>query len=145
MRDKFWERYSLAQLSPKEWEALCDGCGQCCLVRHVDEHKVSVFNISCDLLDINTSRCSNYKHRLSHVPHCHPLTAETVPQYDWLPESCAYRRLHKGLPLASWHPLIAGSRQRMRELGVTVSASAQPSSQVPRHQRSRHLIKIKNL
>ena len=143
MRDRFWERYQLAELNAKEWEALCDGCGQCCLVRHVSEHAVSVFNISCELLNVSTSRCSDYAQRLSQVPHCHPLTAETVSQYSWLPDSCAYRRIHQGEPLASWHPLLAGSRQHMRELGITVSPSAKPRSQVPRHQRHQHLIKTK--
>lgn len=145
MREKFWERYQLAELNTKEWEALCDGCGQCCLVRHVGEHQVTVFNISCELLDVSSSRCSDYEHRLSKVPHCHPLTAENIAEYSWLPDSCAYRRLHKGEPLASWHPLLAGSRQHMQQIGITVSPTALPSSQVPRHQRNHYIIKTKNL
>lgn len=143
MREKFWEHYSLAELSAKEWEALCDGCGQCCLVRHVDDTKVTVFNISCELLDISSSRCSDYEQRLSKVPHCHPLTAETVPQYNWLPDSCAYRRVHNGVPLADWHPLLAGSREKMQQLGITVRPTARPNSQVPRFNRNHYIIKTK--
>lgn len=145
MRAKFWERYTLAELNAKEWEALCDGCGQCCLVRHVDEQQVKVFNISCELLDVDTSRCGDYQQRLTKVAHCHPLTAENVPDYHWLPESCAYRRIYRGEPLANWHPLLTGCKQKMRQLGITVSASALPNSQVPRHHRNRYLIKTKIL
>lgn len=145
MRDKFWEHYSLAELNAKEWEALCDGCGQCCLVREVGKNTVRVFNITCELFDANHSRCSDYHHRFTKVPHCHPLTPDNVPLYSWLPESCAYRRLHKGEPLAHWHPLIAGNRQLMREQGITVSPCAQPATEVPRHKRHQHLIKTKSI
>ena len=31
LREKFWEKVPLKNLAPKEWEALCDGCGRCCL------------------------------------------------------------------------------------------------------------------
>lgn len=145
MRTGFWERFRLDELNAKEWEALCDGCGKCCLVRQVDTHQVRVYNISCELLDVNTSRCTDYTNRLSRVPNCHTLTPDNVPLYDWLPESCAYRRLHKGLPLAHWHPLLTGSRQQMRELGVSVDATALPISRVPDFHRHRHLIKVRQL
>lgn len=145
MRAKFWERYSLLELNAQEWEALCDGCGQCCLVREERKNEVRVFNITCELFDAEQSRCSDYQHRFAKVPHCHQLTPANVPLYTWLPESCAYRRLYQGEPLADWHPLIAGNKQQMREQGITVNPSAPPATQVPRHKRHQHLIKIKHI
>lgn len=145
MREKFWEHYSLDELNAKEWEALCDGCGQCCLVREVGDNQVTVFNITCELLDIAQSRCSDYDNRFSLVSHCHQLTPENIPQYNWLPNSCAYRRIHKGEPLADWHPLLTGTRQQMREQGITVSTFARPATEVPRHKRHQHIIKTKSI
>lgn len=36
MRDQFWKRYPLNQLTTEEWEALCDGCARCCLQKLED-------------------------------------------------------------------------------------------------------------
>ncbi len=33
LRPQFWERFALAELNHSEWEALCDGCGSCCLIK----------------------------------------------------------------------------------------------------------------
>src|SRR5690554_1298532 len=143
MRKRLWEHYSLGELNSKEWEALCDGCGQCCLLRETNDNQVTVFNIGCPLLDVKTSSCTDYDNRLSKVPSCHKLTTENVPRYDWLPESCSYRRIHRGEKLPAWHPLLAGDRKRMRKKGITICRSAVPSSQVPRRKRDLHIIKVK--
>ena len=41
LRAKFWE-LPLAKLTPPEWEALCDGCGKCCLNKLEDEETAEV-------------------------------------------------------------------------------------------------------
>lgn len=140
MREKFWERYSLGELNKREWEALCDGCGQCCLMREVDDHQVTVFGVACELLDLNTARCKDYENRTRRVPQCHRLTPETVPQYDWLPETCAYRRVHFNQPLPEWHPLLSGCKREMRRRGIKASTHALPADQVPRRRMHRHII-----
>lgn len=140
VRERFWERYSLGELNSREWDALCDGCGQCCLIRDVSDDAVTVYSVACELLDIDTSRCSDYQNRLTRVPSCHKLTPTTVPKCTWLPESCAYRRLYKGKSLPAWHPLLAGCRKRMRKKNITVHSYAVPQRSVPRRRMSQHII-----
>ncbi len=36
LRAQFWT-LPLGELNAREWEALCDGCGRCCLVKLEDE------------------------------------------------------------------------------------------------------------
>lgn len=142
LRDRFWERFSLGELNAREWEALCDGCGQCCLMREVDEisGNVKVYGVGCELLDIPASRCSDYSNRLRRVDSCHKLTPENVPHYGWLPKTCAYRRVFKGLPLKPWHPLLTGSREKMVRKGHTVCSVALRAVDVPKRHLSRHVI-----
>ena len=111
--DAFWQHKSLAQMTPQEWEALCDGCGLCCLVKLEDEdsHEVAYTKVACKLLDCTTARCSDYPNRQQQVPDCIQLTPEKLDSIHWLPPSCAYRRLKEGKNLPSWHYLNTGSRQ----------------------------------
>ena len=141
LRDRFWEKYSLGELNNREWEALCDGCGQCCLKRRVEHSVVTVYGVACPLLDITTARCQDYANRLRKVPHCHDLTPASLPKVEgWLPETCAYRRRHNNEPLPAWHPLLAGDRARMRTKGITVSHYAIPSGTLSRRQKERHVV-----
>lgn len=113
LRPQFWKNYTLEQMNPLEWEALCDGCGLCCLVKLEDPDtlEVAYTKVSCQLLDCKTAQCSDYTQRLKHVPDCIQLTPERLQGITWLPASCAYRRLNEGKNLPSWHYLNTGSRQ----------------------------------
>ncbi|XID75046.1 YcgN family cysteine cluster protein [Alkanindiges sp. WGS2144] len=110
LRPHFWKHYPLDQLNPHEWEALCDGCGLCCLVKLEDEDNGEVVytKVACKLLDTQTAQCSDYARRQQFVPDCLQLTPAMVPDLHWLPKSCAYKRVHMGLDLPNWHPLITG-------------------------------------
>ena len=110
LRPRFWER-GLANLTTREWEALCDGCGKCCLNKLEDEEtgEVALTRIACRLFDDATCRCSSYATRLRFVPECVVLTPATLAESAYfMPETCAYRRLHEGRPLPHWHPLLTG-------------------------------------
>ncbi len=112
LRPQFWKEYALTEMNQAEWEALCDGCGLCCLVKLEDEDtsEVSYTKVSCKLLNCKTAQCSDYPNRLQHVPDCIQLTYEGLQQIQWLPSSCAYRRLNEGKKLPSWHYLNTGTR-----------------------------------
>jgi uncharacterized cysteine cluster protein YcgN (CxxCxxCC family) len=116
----FWEK-PLASLSRAEWEALCDGCGKCCLhkIEDYDTGEVQATNIACKLLDRFSCRCSNYRGRRAFVPDCIRLTPEAVPKLPWLPRTCAYRLRSEGKPLADWHYLISGDRETVHEVGMS--------------------------
>ena len=119
---KFWETKTLAEMSPAEWESLCDGCGLCCLVRFEDEDTGEVIptRVHCRLFDPDRCRCSNYEARREHVPDCVQLTPGNIADLEWMPLSCAYRRLHEGRGLAWWHPLVSGDPDSVHRAGVSI-------------------------
>ncbi|MGB3723248.1 MAG: YcgN family cysteine cluster protein [Pacificimonas sp.] len=118
----FWKTKTLSQMSNAEWESLCDGCGKCCLMKLEDEDtgEVTATNIACRLLDLDTGRCSNYRHRKAHVPDCARLTPAKTETFSWLPTTCAYRLLAEGDSLPEWHPLITGDPDSVHEAGISV-------------------------
>ncbi|MEH6626662.1 MAG: YcgN family cysteine cluster protein [Motiliproteus sp.] len=120
--DKFWETKSLEQLTQQQWESLCDGCGKCCLHKIEDEDTEEVLytRIACQLLDIDSCRCSDYPNRTRHVPECLRLKPEDVSSFHWLPKTCAYRLVSEGKSLQSWHPLVSGESGSIHQAGISI-------------------------
>jgi len=121
-KDPFWKQLTLAQMNREQWESLCDGCAKCCLFKLEDEEtaEVQYTNVCCRLLNIGTCRCTSYSNRNRLVPGCSNLTPAHVALYHWLPKSCAYRLLHEGNDLPSWHHLICGDRNAVHKQGHSV-------------------------
>ncbi len=122
MRPRFWD-LPLTKLTPPEWEALCDGCGKCCLnkLEFEDTGEVAFTRVACRLLDGETCQCTNYPDRKKYVPECVVLNPKTLPKIAyWLPQTCAYRLLHEGKPLQEWHPLLTGDPNSVHDAGMSV-------------------------
>lgn len=126
-RRPWWDK-PLRDLDRGQWEALCDGCGRCCLHKLEDDQTGELFptNVACKLLDRRHGQCTDYANRRRHVPDCVQLTPDKLEELEWLPVTCAYRLRAFDEPLPSWHYLVSGSREtvheaRMSTRGWTVS------------------------
>jgi uncharacterized cysteine cluster protein YcgN (CxxCxxCC family) len=129
----FWETKTLAEMTEAEWESLCDGCGQCCLhkLEDADTGEFYITDYACRLLDCETGRCRDYANRFAHVPDCVQLSPKTVLETAWLPETCAYRLIADGQPLAWWHPLVSGDPDTVRQAGLSVAGHVEADDPTP--------------
>ena len=142
MRERFWE-LPLPRLAPDEWEALCDGCGKCCLNKLEDADTGEVFftRVACRLLDNETCRCGQYEERKRFVPECVVLTPKSIAKVAyWMPSTCAYKLLYEGKPLYDWHPLISGRAESVHEAGESVRGWTLPEYEVPEEDWEDHII-----
>ena len=134
LRPTFWESVPLNKMTDNEWEALCDGCGRCCLnkLEDPDTGNVALTRIACRLLDNESCRCAQYDIRHQFVPECIRMTSETIAKHAyWLPNTCAYKLLHEGKKLPDWHPLLTGTEQSVHAAGISVQGWSIPEFEVP--------------
>jgi uncharacterized cysteine cluster protein YcgN (CxxCxxCC family) len=117
-RKPFWEK-PLSALDRGEWEALCDGCGRCCVHKLEDEETGLLYatNVACRLLDRRNGRCTDYPNRKARVLDCVQLAQDNLAALEWLPDTCAYKLRAEDKPLPSWHYLVSGSRDTVHEAG----------------------------
>ena len=130
LEDGFWRGKTLEEMSREEWEALCDGCARCCLIKLEDEETGEILytDIACRLLDHGTCRCTRYARRTALVPDCVDLTPERARGLGWLPSTCAYRLLAEGKDLHWWHPLVSGDADTVRMAGISAHGRIVPES-----------------
>ena len=121
MATDWWDK-PLSELTATQWESLCDGCGKCCMAKLQDAEtdKVYYTNIACELFNANTCRCQDYPHRTQKVAGCVSLSLERLHEFEWLPQTCAYRLRLNSEPLPEWHPLLTGDASSVHATGVSV-------------------------
>lgn len=142
LRPQFW-KLPLATLTPPEWEALCDGCGKCCLNKLEDADTGEVFftRVACRLLDGESCRCGQYQNRKIFVPECVVLSPKNLKDISyWMPSTCAYRLRAEGKPLNDWHYLISGDRSTVHSAGQSVRGWTVPEFEVPEEEWEDHII-----
>jgi len=120
-------------LSTEEWEAVCDGCAKCCLVKLEDESDPSTVyftDVACRLLDLETCRCTDYANRTARVPDCAKLSPARLDLLGLMPPTCAYRRLAEGRGLPDWHHLVNGSRATIHTPARSVRGRVVPETAI---------------
>jgi uncharacterized cysteine cluster protein YcgN (CxxCxxCC family) len=139
---RFWQDKSLAELNPAEWEALCDGCGRCCLNKLEDEDTGELYftNVACGGLDLETCRCRHYPARTRYQAECLVITPGDRKVLAQLPSTCAYVLRAAGRPLPDWHPLVSGDPDSVHRAGISVRDKAVSEEFIHPAQLPEHLI-----
>ena len=123
IKASFWKDKALSDLNHEEWEAVCDGCGKCCLIKleDVDNGEIHYTDVGCTLLDSQSCRCRNYENRKTIVTDCVILTPDRLEQIPWMPATCSYRLIYEGKDLPDWHPLVTGDPDSTHQAGQSVA------------------------
>ncbi len=120
----FWKTTNIEEMTEKQWESLCDGCGKCCVYQLEDDENLGAYyptNVVCQYLDRDLCQCTSYANRQKLVPDCMKITPENIATIDWLPETCGYRLVFLGKELPQWHPLVSDDPQSVHKAGASVS------------------------
>lgn len=122
LEPEFWKHKKLEEMSKDEWEALCDGCGKCCLNKLEIGGKIKFTNTYCRFFDCKSCLCKVYEHRFEAVSDCRDINLEAVREKPrWMPKTCAYWLLDNGYDLPDWHPLITGRAASVKEAKMSLS------------------------
>ncbi len=135
---QFWQVLSLEQMTRRQWESLCDGCGRCCLDEDTDE--IYFTDVACRYLDDETCQCPHYEIRKSLVPDCLTIYPDWGKKFNWLPDTCAYRLLSEGKKLFDWHPLISGDSNSVHLAGISVRGRTFRDDEVSEQDFYKHVI-----
>ena len=129
-------------LTRPEWEALCDGCGKCCLNKLEDEDgTVALTRVACKLLDGNTCQCTRYPIRHQYVPECIVMTPKSLEDnMYWLQQTCAYRLVYEGHDIYDWHPLISGEAASVHAAEVSMKGRSISEDTVSEDDWDNHII-----
>ena len=138
----FWQNKPLAEMTKKEWESLCDGCGLCCLNKIEDEDSGEYYytNVACSLLDASSGRCMEYSGRTALKYDCLQLTPENIEDINWLPVTCAYRLILEGKDLPSWHPLNSGDPDSVHKAGISMQRKVVSEDNIDDDDLSDHVV-----
>ena len=141
VRKSFWEQYSLEQLNTEEWEALCDGCAKCCLLKIVNRKKIFITNISCSKLELGSCKCSDYSNREKNVKACLKLTKDNLPKNSkLLPSSCSYRLISEGKPLPQWHHLLSKDQESVHRTNQSIKKYCVSETSVDNDNYEDHIV-----
>lgn len=138
----FWRTKTLEVMNRDEWEALCDGCGRCCMVKLEDEDTAEIYltRLSCGMLDVRTCRCKDYPNRFQKMPDCLEIDIARARELSWLPKTCAYRIVGEGGDLPWWHPLVSGTSETVHQAGISVKSFAMSERRVKQENYWKYII-----
>lgn len=143
-KEPFWRKKKLSEMTSQEWEAVCDGCGRCCLHKLEDKEtgEISYTAVACRLLDIDRCRCRDYLNRTDEENVCLTMTPQNIDDFPWLPKTCAYRLLFEGKELPSWHPLVTGDPESIHTAGISLRNKAVSEIHVDSEDLTPYIIEI---
>ena len=141
LRKFFWEKYTLDQLNQDEWEALCDGCAKCCMLKLVDKKKIFITNIACSKLELDSCRCADYVNREKNVKDCLKLTKDNLHKNSkFLPSSCSYKLVDEGKPLPHWHHLISNNKESVHKTNQSIRNYCVSENLVDQENYENHIV-----